>query len=724
MPPVKVKQLELNDVERKALTLTIEQDWRLDSIDMNLRNNAVKRWYKKWRAAPQVGEFPAEQVSNFHIPLIQWVVLSRLAKEIDALLGDEAEVVVRPIGEADKERAPKIQRFMNWRIKISLKLFKKLYDYLLQKNVMGTTIAFLPWVKRTRLVKKKVFTKIQETDPNTGLVKLVDDPTQSRIVEVEVTDFEGPDLQVENIEDWAIPTNAKSLDEVDHFERRLRLTVDELLDMADEGTLDKDIFTRNKDEFTVKLRRLAETGHLETTETDSGKKVRDEKDRQQGTPISPEGRDEKITVINWFGRWRKPSVEVTERAQELVAFYQPDTMQLLGVSRLVDKYQDGRRPFIKSELVRDISSPWGIGLPELLESINDEMDEQHNAMTDASVFAVAPPIIYEPASGFNPRTFKYDRGMAIPVADANKVKVLNLANINMAPTVMLQPQLLGYAERVSGVTEAELGRPFSQPNAPRTLGQQQLIQGGSNVRVLMDLRLERESLRELLNRIWDMDKRFLPKPIFFRVAETDPGEFLSEEEMQGDFDFDIGPLTGAASKQQDIQNLLQSFALAQSLQITAQNPQYMVAALKKINERLGHSDLNAQLPDLSKMKPPISPEEENNKLLAGEDVDPHPQDNHRRHIAVVDDLISRLQNNEFATQLVQNSPGVIGRLQAHKAEHEAALKGQLAFNNQPQQQPGQSGQPVNGGGQPGQPGGQQGLNQLKSILNQGGQNIA
>ena len=719
MPPVRVKQLELSETERSALRDRIRDDWNLDSRDMEMRNIALRRWYQKWRAVPQGSEFPSQQASNFHIPMIQWIILSRLAKQIDALLGDEAEVVVRPIGQADIERAPKIQRYMNWRVKISLKLFKKLYNYLLQKDVLGTTIGFLPWVKRTRLVKKKVFHKIQQVDEQTGLVKLVDDPSRPpEIKEVEVVDFEGPDLQVENIEDWAIPIGAESLDEADHFERRVRLNVDQLLDMVDDGTLGEGVFT---DEFTLKLRRLAETGHLESTETDSGKPVRDEKKEQQGIPTSQEGRDDKLTVINWFGRWRSPDAKPKDRPQELVAFYQPDTMTLLGVSRLVDKYQDGRRPFIKSELVRDLDSPWGIGLPEFLESVNDEMDMQHNALTDASVAALSPIVFYSPSSGFPAQKFKLENGMAYPVADPSKINVLNMSNINMAPFVSLQPQLLGFAERISGVTEAELGRPFSQPNAPRTLGQQQIIQSGSNVRILMDLRLERESLREMLNRIWDMDKRFLPKPVFFRVTEADPGEFLTEEEMQGDYDFDIGPLTGASSKQQDIENLLQSFALSQSIPAIAQNPQYMMAALKKINERLGHSDLNQQLPDLSKMKPPMSPEEQNQKLLAGEDVDPNPQENFRRHIPVHQGLIDRIQDSEFSTQLQEFNPGVIGRIQAHIAEDQAALKGQLAFPRQPQPQPGQ---PVNGGGQGAQLGGQPGLDQLKSLLNQGGQNIA
>ena len=739
MARIKSKQLKLGEEERKALSLSIRDDWSLDSRDMENRNKAYKRWYKLWRAADASAEFPAEDVSNFHIPLTQWNVLTKLAKEIDALLGDDSEVMARPVGPSDAKKAPVVARYMNWRVKISLKLFEKLYDYLLQKGVLGTSIAFLGWARRERQVirlveeeKQEEFTAIDEI---TGL-EFPSTRTVKKLVRREetVVDFEGPELKVENIEDWAIPPMARTIDEADHLERRLRLTVDELLQMADDGFLDKEVLSGDN---LHKLRRFAETGQVsDITDTDAGKIVRDEKQEQKGLPPpgSEEGRDEHLTVINWIGKWRSPEAADDKLAEDVVAYYQPETALLLGASRLVDQFPDGRRPFIKSVLVKDINSFFGIGLPELLESINKEMDVQHNALTDASVYSLGPIIVYEPTSGFDPRTFKYEPFMTVPVANANGVKALNLSNISMAPYVALQPQLLGYAERVSGLTEAEMGRPFNQPNAPRTLGQQQIIQASSSVRMLLDLRLERESLRTLLHRIWEMDKLLLPEPLFFRVTEDADFEQLTREELEGEYDFDIGPLTSTANRQQETMFLLQAYALNLQNPVAAQNPAILGAYLKKINERLGQADINAFLPDFEKMAPPQTPEQENARIFQGEDVDPHPMDNHNLHIAKHGDFRERMSSFELipgsGITVASRSPGLIGRIDAHIAEHEQAVRTGMA------RIPGMTAMPQMGGmggggqsvappatsdttGQPNDP-----LNALKGMLNSGGQNLA
>lgn len=724
------KQLKLTPSDREALRKRIEDDWTSDSSDLEGRNKLYQRAIRLWEAATAPHNFPEQERSNFHIPLTQWNCLAKLAKELDALLGEDSEIAVRGVGPQDAERAQKIQRFINWRFKISLKIFKKLYDYLQQKIVLGTSIAFTPWVKRERVVRDLVPKQVQVfedgTDPQTGLPIQVP-RTITEYVEEErtVVDFEGPDIVVENVEDWVIPYSAKSIDEADHVARRLRLTVDELLDMADKGQLDKE---QLRGENLEKLRHFAETGSfLEAGETDSGKVVRDEKKAQQGIPQTGIARDERLTVVNWLGKWRKKSAKPEERAQEIVAFWQPDLNLLLGASRLVDFFPDGRRPFVKSELIRNFKSPWGVGLPQLLESINLEMDTHHNALTDAGVFALGPLIFYEPVAGFNPETFRYEPFQAIPVADASKVNVVNLANINMGPYVALQGQLLAYAERISGLTEAELGRPFSQPNAPRTLGQQQLIQAGSTVRLLLDLRMERESLRELINRIWELDKRFLPEEIFFRVSESGPGEVITKEEMQGNYDFDIGPATSTANKQQDLMMFTQFYALAAQSPVTLQNPALRAELDKKLMKRFGQDDLASFLPDFKAMRPPQPPETENIILTQGGDVDPHPQDNHTEHIAKHSAHRELIANAVKEGILLDPVGRIVGGFDAHIAEHEQ-MQQATAGGGVLGRPAGGMGMGGNGGGgilptdQTGVP--NDALNMLKGMMNSGGGNLA
>jgi hypothetical protein len=686
----------------------------------------MKRYSRLARAASDVHGIPQEERSNFSIPLILWQLLAKLAKELDVLLGEESEISVTPIGESDVKRAKKVKKWMNWRIKVSLKLFKKLYPYLLQKSIMGTSIGFVPWVTRKRQVKKFVPEEVPgfEEQIVDGLPAQVPF-TRTEVQEVieEVIDYDGPDLVVEDLEDWVVPATAKDIDNADHFIRIVRLDIDEILDMSDSGKLDDKLIKDNIDN----LRRISEHT-FQATELNSD--VFQEKKEQQGVPEVPQGRETRVTFYNWFGKFRidEKGTNDLERSQDVVAFYQPELKKVLGVSLLVESFPDGRRPFIKSDAIMNVNQFWGSGLCELLEPISTEMDALHTLAVSAAEGAVGTVIFASPSAGINWDKIKIEPNTVIFTPNPQDIKVVPLGQINMGPYITLMQELTSFAERLTALNDPQLGRQLSQPNAPRTLGQQQLLQAESNVRLLLDIRLERENLRELLKRIWELDKRFLEKPVFFRVTEEDPGDTMTEEDMQGSYDFDIGPLTALSNRQQKTRELMQGLALSGQVGIQ----QVTMALFKRFLEKIGFPDVAALIPDASEMKQSEDPAKENIRLLQGEDVDPNPQDNHSRHIAVHQDLMDRLQSDE-AQALLRQNPGVLGRIAGHIDEHKQVVKrgglgaGGLTPQTQQQPQQAQLGQGQQLGGaleqQPGQQSPVDPASQLSSILNTGGANL-
>lgn len=667
MPQPKSIQLQLSDEDKQRLCRQIEDDYNNDSADLEARNQAMRRWYRMWRNAMGPNGFPEEERSNFSIPLATWAIKAKIAKELDILLGEESEIVVNPVGPTDVDRVEKVRRWMNWRIKNSLKLYKKLYIHILQKNIFGTSIAFLPWCTKTRKVKnlETVQVPTQMVDQMMGLPYIVDVPTVQE-VEKDVVYFDGPDLQIENLEDWIVPAKVTNILE-SHFQRRLYLTIDELLDLRDQGKLDGAILADSLDD----LRRLAEEG-TSNPANELNNAVTQEKDDQKGTPSVPQGAINKLVVNNWFGKFRMNVGDDgsggDERSTDVVAFWQKDKKLLLGVCRLVDIFPNGRIPFIVSQCVMDVNNPWGIGTCEQVEPISNEMDVLHRIATDAGEGAIGPVIFYEPGSGFDPEKHKIEPYTAIPTSNAAGVKAVNLGQINLAPYVLLMNKLESYQERMTSLTDNQLGRQSDRPNAPRTYGQQALLQGESNVNLLLDIRLERENLREMLQMVWDMDKRWLPKPVFFRVTESDADEVMTQEDMEGEYDFDIGPVTAISNRAQKMQELMQAFAIFQQLNI----PPVTIALGKKLLQKLGQQDVAAMLPDMEQMRPPMSALDENTRLLQGENPDPHPMDNHAQHIAEHEDLIRRIQESELAPGITMEimNPQAVGRIQAHVAKHQ------------------------------------------------------
>lgn len=673
MPIPKVKQLELSEEATQRLISRIEQDYEDDSADLQGRNNALQRWYKLWRVARNMNGFPEEEKPAFNIPLVLWQILAKLAKELDALLGDESEIIVNPIGPSDTKRAQKVTRWMNWRVKNSLKLFKKLYVYLLQKSVMGTTIGHIYWKTKKRTVKSIEIQPVPYivTDPMTGM-EMLDPMTGQPImdmrlepieVEKEVIDFDGPQFDVENLEHWLIPPYATSIEDADHFERVLWLSYEEVLDMVAEGQM-----RELTDEEKEQLRHIAENEPPLGSESGSSKQVSSEKAAQTGTPSVPEGRQNKIRFINWNGKFLVN--EEDDRGQEIISFFQPDRKILCGTCRLVDMNPDGRRAFIASQAIQDINSFWGIGIAELLEPMNMEMNALHSAAEAAAEAANTIILLVKPTMGSSIDKTRLGAGLnLVPTSDTEGAKILQMQGGDLAQYATLMNQHLSFSERVTGLTDNQLGRQSERPNAPRTYGQQQLLQAESNTRILMDVRLERESLRELLKRIWEMDKRWAAKPVIFRVVEEDITSEMTEDDFQGEYDFDIGPVTMVSNRAQKTQELMML------IQMAANIPPVYMSLFKELLKRQGYPSLANIIPDASEMPHPIPPEEENNLLLQGQDVDPNPMDNHAAHMAKHQDMIVRLEQAYQQVPALQASdPQAIARIQAHIAEHQQMMK--------------------------------------------------
>lgn len=731
MPQPAGKQFVFADSkERERLRNKVQSDWSKDSADMGPRANALRRWIRLAEGASVEKSPPDQDASNFHIPLVLWQILAVIAKELSILFGEDADIIVTPVGKTDAKRKGKIKRWMKYRVR-QLGLFKKYYDFSFEKNTLGTAIAHLPYKIKKRLVKKLVprqETTKEEREVN-GLPAVVPvTRTAFDEVEEEITESEGLDFVLESIEDWAVPKGGTNLEDLHHFSRRIRLSMDDIFDLRDEGKLDPKILT---EDVIEKLERMADTGRLEDGGgPDPGLRVREERRSQSGEE-SKSGGDNKVAFVNWFGKFR---IKGQERSEQLVVFFQQDLNEMLGVSRLVDIFPDGKLPFLKSDSTRRPKSFWGKGKAELLEPINNEMDAWHNIITDAGELAVGPPIGYKPLSGVNPQSFTYSPRTFIPLNDPkNDMAAVPVGQLNIQPYAVLMPQLLAMAERITGLTESQLGRQFSGPNAPRTASQQFLLQGESNTRLFLDMQLERETFKELMHRIWEADKRWLPKPIFFRVTEESPDDVMEPQDFEGDFDFDIGPPTSVSNRSQQINEMMQAYAITLQNPIAQQNPVLLAEFLKKILDKLHFPDLANLVPDTEKLRPPQSAEDENVRMLQGEDVDPHPADNHNQHIAKHTDLKVRIQQSEKAVPGITamlSQAGIFGRIDSHIAEHQQAMKTQGGSINvqglATQQSP--NGEvsgptPEIPGAQQFNPGGNSAQAGLASILNQGGTNL-
>jgi hypothetical protein len=607
-------QLNLPDAEINRLANRIEQDYKLAIGDHERRMERFRRYYQKWRNRVDPPNAGDEDASNFSVPLTQWHVYAKWAQSAQALFGDDAEIIARPVGPSDQRTVAKVARYMNWRVFDSMNLVNPFLEFQFRKILFGRAHAYRPWV-------------IDEYETDRGIE----------------TWYEGPGFYPLAPDDLIVPAeDARTIHDFSFVIRKYWTTPDEML--RRDGTLYQGVKERFQQivNFAQDRRRREWIGDETKRETDEAEGVSREMPMSAG---------ESILVHEWYGRWRRlagqddgDEHDIAKRQMlrsELVVRYLPDLRIVVGVQDLKDLYprQRFKRPFVESSMVKD-GTYWCPGLGELLESIEDEATANHRLFTDAGRFSVGPVILAKPGSGFNADTFEYEPRTIHYCEDPQAVNVIKVQT-DMSFSLAKDQALMSIAERVDGVSDQTLGRAIERPNAPRTAsGQIALIEQG-NIRVGLETLSMREDMRAILRDIWELDSQFSPESVFFRVTEEDAdglfdvrggGAEMTAAERGGRYDFDIRFATSVWSREANKEREIQRYGLDLQNPLIVQNQRALWMVTNRVHKALGDdnfADLVPEPPDLDMPKPP---REEWTLMLQGQDVEVNPNDNDDLHL--------------------------------------------------------------------------------------------
>lgn len=655
--PADAPQLELSKNELQRLATRIRHDFRSAISDHQLRMERFQSYYMRWRNRvnpPEVGE---EETSNYRVPILQWQLFSKWAKEHAALFGADAEIVSKPIGPDDQKRVRKVGRFMTWRAFCSMKVMNKAAIFNFRKVLNGRTHAYSPWCR------------------DTYTVPMADGSAQ------ETVGYDGPGFEPLWPDDFIVPAeDVTSLHDFSFVLRKYRATPDQLLRGEDAGRYQgvRDHFELILNFSNDKRRRDFES-----------ERVKKEKDLAEG--VTYEGglsAANCLIVHEWYGKWRMLKGRADAREDnlkrrseyetDLVVRYIPDLDLIVGVQDLAQMYPytAKRRPFVEASLVED-GSYWGPGFGELLEDLERELSVNHNLATQGGQFMVGPVIFYKPASGFNPDNFEYRPFAAVPCEDPNGVKIVDFRG-NIEPAVVRNQELVTYSERVTGITDMNIGRTQDRPNAPRTARQTMALLEEGDVRASLDMSVLREHWGDIVAHWWELEQMYGSPKTFFRVTEEEAGglfptarggAFLAEEDRTGSYDFDLKFATNAWSKEQQKQNQLALYQLDLQNPLVVNNPRALWVVLDKIHRAFGDDRFSEIIPEPPDLGQPLRPVDEWTRCLEHEDLTVNPLDNDQAHI---EDHERRLQDAARDPQHVDAD--AVRRMEMHVLDHIQAMR--------------------------------------------------
>lgn len=676
------KQIKLPEQELDRLKNRIWRDFLASKSNYQSRIEKTRRWWRMWRGLPEtMGSVDGE---DFQVPMVKWITFGQWARLMQAITGDDAEIVAKPTAPLDEKICAKVGHYMTWRFFEYMKSLGPLATWVFRSILQGRAIAEV-------LYEQDFY---YERDEKTG-------------VDSEKLSYDGPRLRPLWGAEFITPAqdNVANVDEFEWVIRRRRFTPQDLLDGEARGKFQG--VKANWDQIYAFAQQRQERDYAWDDE-----KI--DSDRAEGVDHSTVmGNRDSVEAWEWYGTWRmlKGNRQVKEESlfyrdtkpSELKVTFLPKMMLVVGVEDLRDIYprMKKRRPFVDLALVKD-GSYWSPGLGELLEDIQREGTVNHALFRKAGMLSVGPVVFYKPGGGLDPDTFEYEPGQAIPTEDPSSVKILEM-KADLQYPIAMQQLLKGISEILTGVSDTSAGLSEDRPNAPRTAsGQAMLIQEGS-VRASLDMTMLREDLSQMLEYVWALDREYSDESVFFRVTEEDAGGLydvdkgfgiMTAEERNHAFDFQLKFATSVYSREAKKQALLALYQLSMQNPIVGQNPRALWVLLNRIWKAFGEDDFKAVVPEPPEVDTPKQPKEEWALALKGEDIEVNPMDDDLQHLV---DHRRRLED-EMQEEEDRRDQQAERIMVAHIMQHEQArrqkallqtlMQEHLQQMQQQQQQPG------------------------------------
>lgn len=622
--------IELPANEQETLMTRIEQDFELAKAAHLRWATRCAGWMQKWENRVDTPPAGSEHKPNHTVPLLQWMVFNKLARDLQALLGDDAEITAKPTGPSDRAIVEKVGRWMTSRLFDQMEILNPLAEFDFRRVLNGWSCAYRPWYKR----KFDTFVN--------GKRK-------------EVVDYEGPGFFPCEPDHIVTPPErgVQSIQDFSFVVRRVRVTVDDLQRGA--GSLYYDECATP--EFVKDALHWAQQGASNDYTMTGSNPVLEERERSEGVDYDSHmlGR-RSIWLWEWYGKWRplkrksagdQAAEDDIDRREimesDWVVQFIPGMRKIVGCRDLLELYPKmrRRRPFVESTLIKDGTyRPKGFGA--LLEDLEDDATHNSRLWTHAGELAVAPIIFFRPGSGMKPGTIKFEPGIGYPTDDPASVNVVKL-NPSVDYGIAKQQDILSMAERITGITDQSLGRAVDRPNAPRTAtGQLALIEEG-NIRAYLDSTILREDMERIIGDIWDLDCAFVDKDspgLFFRVTEEQSnglfdvrrgGAMMTPDEFGGRYDFRLKFAVTVWARQSKKAEAMAFYQAAMANPLVQQNPNGMWQLLNMLG-KVFSIDFQDVIPKPPEIDRPKTPDEEWTEMLEGQLVMVNPMDDDQAHI--------------------------------------------------------------------------------------------
>lgn len=521
--------------------------------------------YAKLRGWLEAKDWPWENASNQHVPVMIANCLRVEAGLFNAVLGARPVMQAKPTRKDQKEMADRVANLIDFQVFLEAEGAQRIEQYITQFVEEGTVVTFQPWVRdRRKMVDVRTVPKepeeiprnqylldvFQKILPGIEELRLSDDDTWSGLtadgnkrvpvdiniyelgddeLEIELTwqatVFDGPTIVVHQLEDIVVPLRSENCQPVlpnnpygaPWVARLIRTDLDTIRRRKKDGTYDLlDADDLEDIEGVVGMRKPLY--YVENNEDF----LREQKDTKEGRFYlygGEEAQREWITLVEWFGRW---DVDDDDLQEEVIFTYVKEANKLCRAKRLSEQYPGLpiRRPFSEGRFVPVPGQFYGMGLPELMEGVHDALHVLVNQNIDAGTIANTPFFFYRASSGLKPEIIRLWPGEGYPLDNPQTdVQFPQFPQRDQQWNFNMIGLWMQFLEKVSQIGPIQQGQvPQGKASALRTVGTTMAILQQGAAMPEQILRRLFEGLKQIWEQFHLLNMRFLPKQKNYLIA--------------------------------------------------------------------------------------------------------------------------------------------------------------------------------------------------------------
>jgi hypothetical protein len=295
------------------------------------------------------------------------------------------------------------------------------------------------------------------------------------------------------------------------------------------------------------------------------------------------------------------------------------------------------RNIIHHRFIKSRNEFYGNGLPNVLETIQEEANTRTNMSIDRENITGNPLIFADYTASFDRDHVGYHPGQVVRVnAPRENVMIPQWPAMNME-SLALRHELMAFAEDLSQVTSEAAGRSSDRPNAPRTARGQQMLLGERQFAISYQAESVGSCIQSAWKQVYAWNAMYLPPNKEFRIFGTDEaGAIENRAEIRGDFDFRFE--AGQAVLNAEMRRILFANAFQLIGPFLLARPESITPwAWRVLRETLVRHSIKSP----ERFLPPpvedpgyqLQPAEEHQMFAMGRPVSVHPMDNDQVHLS-------------------------------------------------------------------------------------------